>query len=150
MTEEDIEGIETAAKDLAEADLTDDSDKAIHQSALKRMKKSSRLTFALIKSVGVGVYNQLHPSPELPLIAADFDSKDEKAFDDYMQQVTAFLNHRLDELDKAANAKKEADQNMSNVRKFGKGMKKIALHIAPAVKFVADSGIVFPLLWAEV
>jgi hypothetical protein len=101
------------------------------------MKKSLKLAVAVIKAVGADMYKQWHPSTNLPKIEDDFDPTNDEQFESYTAKVAAFLDSCLVDRDKTKNGSK---QDISTVQKFGKGIKNIALHIAPLVKLGINLG----------
>jgi hypothetical protein len=131
-----IEGIELAARELADADSTIEiGEEQIRVLALKRMRKTLNLTLAVIKAVAADIYAQWRPSPELPETGKDFDPTDEAQLEDYMKQVNNFLNGLISDRDSV----KSSDE-AGTVQKLGKGIKKIALHVAPFVKLMIKLG----------
>jgi hypothetical protein len=101
------------------------------------MRKSLKLVVAVIEAVRVDICEQWDPSIDVPKIGQDFDPTDYAQFESYTKNVAAFLDSCLAERKKTENA---SEQDTGTLHKFGKGMKKIALHIAPLVKFGIQLG----------
>jgi hypothetical protein len=138
MTNELIERIQIAAIDLAETNsAVDVKEDQIRMNSLNRMRKSLALALAVIKGVGTHIYNQWHPSPNVPVMDDHFDPTDEGQLENYMKQVSDFLNGLVSNLDLTSKA---ADQKNGNAYKLGKGVEKIALHLAPFVKLLVKLG----------
>ena len=122
--------IETAVQGAPDTDaLNDPVGKDIRQSALKRVGKALEHVRMTIKQIGSDIYNQVHPSPALPQLKGDFD--------ECAKEVSKFLDTCLDNFEKDENGTK---QGSSAAHKFGKGMKKIVVHIAPFAKFLVKLG----------
>jgi len=133
-----IESINVAANDLVDANSTVHVEEDhIRTHALKRMGKSLALALAVIKGVGAHIYNQWHPLPIVPVMDDDFDPADEVQLQNYMKRVGDYLNGLVSDLDSATRA---ADEETGTVYKLGKGIKKVALHIAPFVKLLIKLG----------
>jgi hypothetical protein len=131
-----IEGIELATRELTDADSTIDiGEEQIRVHALKRMRQSLNLMLAVIKAVAADIYAQWHPSPELPKTGKEFDPTNEAQLEDYMKQVNNFLNGLISDRDSA----KSSDE-AGMIQKLGKGIQKIALHVAPFVKWMIRLG----------
>ena len=138
MTNELIECIQIAAINLAETNSdVDMKEDQTRTSALKRMVKSLSLALAVINAVGAHIYNQWHPSPNVPVMDDHFDPTDEGRLENYMKQVNDFLNGLVSDHDLAKSA---ADQEPGTVHKLGTGIKKIALHLAPFMKLLIKLG----------
>jgi hypothetical protein len=109
------------------------------------MGKSLALALAVIKGVGAHIYDQWHPSPIVPLMDDNFDPTDEGQLENYMKQVSDFLNGLVSDLEAAKSA---GDEETGTVYKLGKGIKKIALHVAPfvnvLVKLGKESWVIYP------
>jgi hypothetical protein len=67
----------------------------------------------------------------------DFDPADEAQLQNYMNRVGDYLNGLVSDLD---SAKRAADEETGTVYKLGKGIKKVALHIAPFMKLLIKLG----------
>jgi hypothetical protein len=132
-----IEGIERASRELADTDssATAIEDEQIRAHAFNRMRKTLNLAVAVIKTVAADVYAQWHPSPNLPEAGDGFDPTEDAKLEEYMEEVKDFLNRLISERDSTNNPDKEG-----TVHKLGKGIKKIALHLAPFVTLLINIG----------
>ena len=139
VVDEEIKMIGTAVTELSNADsTTDDSTADARQSALKRVERALERVRASLKEFFSDVYDELHPSPTLPKVEGDFD--------ECTKEVSHFLDTCLcnfTEGQTEINQKGGGNENIqdsSTAHKFGKGVKKIVLHVAPFAKFLVEVG----------
>jgi hypothetical protein len=135
VTDGEIKTIETAVENLPRAD--DPAVTDLRHRALKRVGKALERVRDAIKEFGSDIYDQLHPSPELPKLEGDFD--------ECAERVRLYLDECLSGLEKneegtEEKGKSSTKQNFSTARKFGKAMQKIVVHIIPVVKFLVKLG----------
>jgi hypothetical protein len=125
--------IEIAAKDLADADSAGIEGDDVSVAALKTLKKAIALSGLVIKAVTTTISDQGHPSVQLPILQDESQFFVEEQFDNYMEQISDFLNHRLGDGDKKA-ATRNSQAERSFGHKLGHGPCQIAIYVAPFLK----------------